>query len=94
MTNRPLDQRVALVTGGTGGIGTAICARLHREGAYVIAADRDAPKTALPGGIRHIPLDVTSEDSVKAMIDDIEACLLYTSPSPRDYAASRMPSSA
>ena len=23
-----------------------------------------------------------------------EACLLYTSPSPRDYAASRMPSSA
>ena len=73
MTNRPLDQRVALVTGGTGGIGTAICARLHREGAYVIAADRDAPKTALPDGIRHIPLDVTSEDSVKAMIDDIEA---------------------
>ena len=24
----------------------------------------------------------------------IEGCLLYTSPSPRDYAASRMPSSA
>ena len=24
----------------------------------------------------------------------IESCLLYTSPSPRDYAASRMPSSA
>ena len=24
----------------------------------------------------------------------IEICLLYTSPSPRDYAASRMPSSA
>ena len=26
--------------------------------------------------------------------EDIERCLLYTSPSPRDYAASRMPSSA
>ena len=25
---------------------------------------------------------------------EINACLLYTSPSPRDYAASRMPSSA
>ena len=25
---------------------------------------------------------------------EIEVCLLYTSPSPRDYAASRMPSSA
>ena len=24
----------------------------------------------------------------------VEGCLLYTSPSPRDYAASRMPSSA
>ena len=26
--------------------------------------------------------------------DSVESCLLYTSPSPRDYAASRMPSSA
>ena len=26
--------------------------------------------------------------------DDDDDCLLYTSPSPRDYAASRMPSSA
>ena len=26
--------------------------------------------------------------------DDLKICLLYTSPSPRDYAASRMPSSA
>ena len=26
--------------------------------------------------------------------DDAQACLLYTSPRPRDYAASRMPSSA
>ena len=32
----------------------------------------------------------------KLFIDalDIKFCLLYTSPSPRDYAASRMPSSA
>ena len=27
-------------------------------------------------------------------VDVMEKCLLYTSPSPRDYAASRMPSSA
>ena len=26
--------------------------------------------------------------------DKFDVCLLYTSPSPRDYAASRMPSSA
>ena len=28
------------------------------------------------------------------LADESTACLLYTSPSPRDYAASRMPSSA
>ena len=33
----------------------------------------------------------------KPIVKDVEGwtiCLLYTSPSPRDYAASRMPSSA
>ena len=35
----------------------------------------------------HKPIDEISEN-------DINDCLLYTSPSPRDYAASRMPSSA
>ena len=28
------------------------------------------------------------------IIEDVEACLLYTSPSPRDLSTSRMPSSA
>jgi NAD(P)-dependent dehydrogenase (short-subunit alcohol dehydrogenase family) len=31
------DQKVAYVTGGMGGIGTAICQRLHKEGFKVIA---------------------------------------------------------
>lgn len=34
-----LDGKKALVTGGTGGIGTAICERFVAEGAEVIAAD-------------------------------------------------------
>ena len=33
-------------------------------------------------------------DSVAAKFDDLEVCLLYTSPSPRDKRQSRMPSSA
>ena len=35
-------------------------------------------------------------DLMKPEMADVmfESCLLYTSPSPRDYAASRMPSSA
>ena len=28
------------------------------------------------------------------VLSELNICLLYTSPSPRDYAASRMPSSA
>ena len=32
--------------------------------------------------------------NIKARLDDIWACLLYTSPSPRDATLSRMPSSA
>ena len=31
---------------------------------------------------------------LEKVIADVRSCLLYTSPSPRDYAASRMPSSA
>ena len=39
-------------------------------------------------------LDAMTKDSVKDMKKKADGCLLYTSPSPRDYAASRMPSSA
>ena len=38
-----------------------------------------------------VPVKWTNFTNGGAMTD---ACLLYTSPSPRDYAASRMPSSA
>ncbi|MGA0950118.1 MAG: SDR family NAD(P)-dependent oxidoreductase, partial [Burkholderiaceae bacterium] len=32
-----MEQKVAYVTGGMGGIGTAICQRLHQDGFKVIA---------------------------------------------------------
>ena len=40
------------------------------------------------------PVPLKSKNVFTLMISVLLSCLLYTSPSPRDYAASRMPSSA
>lgn len=43
---KPMVGRIALVTGGAGGIGAATAARLLREGACVMLADRDSAALA------------------------------------------------
>lgn len=62
-----LDGKVALVTGGRGGIGRAICERLGREGAAVYAADL-SEGGSIGGGCasRFVALDVADEAAVKA----------------------------
>jgi NAD(P)-dependent dehydrogenase (short-subunit alcohol dehydrogenase family) len=55
-----LDGKVAIVTGGSQGIGAAIVAGLEREGATAVVADLEPPE----GGIR---ADVASEGDVEAM---------------------------
>ncbi|AXE84223.1 SDR family oxidoreductase [Streptomyces sp. Go-475] len=62
-----LDEQVAIVTGGAGGIGTAVARALAAEGAAVVVADiRDAEgadlAARLGGRARFTHLDVTSED--------------------------------
>ncbi|HEV8419803.1 MAG TPA: SDR family oxidoreductase [Actinomycetota bacterium] len=64
---------VALVTGGTGGIGRAICNRLAKEGYAVLAGDisvttAEEPSPAGPGAIVEYPMDVTSQGSVDAAV--------------------------
>ncbi|CAM5771476.1 SDR family NAD(P)-dependent oxidoreductase [Bosea minatitlanensis] len=55
--------RIAVVTGGAGGIGAAVAARLARDGLTPVAWDIAAPAAAGPA---HIRCDVADEASVAA----------------------------
>jgi len=70
-----LDGRVALVTGGRGGAGRAVCERFAAEGAFVFAADLDDAGTigSSPAIGEFLRFDVTSEDEVSAGIATIES---------------------
>jgi meso-butanediol dehydrogenase/(S,S)-butanediol dehydrogenase/diacetyl reductase len=71
-----LSGKVALVTGGRGGIGRAICARFLREGATVFAADLTEQGSLAAGrsddGTQFLRLDVTSEDEARAAMTEVE----------------------
>jgi NAD(P)-dependent dehydrogenase (short-subunit alcohol dehydrogenase family) len=69
MSNQ-LQGKTAFVTGGSGGIGTAICERFAAEGAQVIAADLHPPLTAVQG-VEFREFDVTSESMVIATFNEI-----------------------
>ncbi len=69
MSNQ-LQGKTAFVTGGSGGIGAAICERFAAEGAQVIAADLHPP-TATVQGIEFREFDVTSESMVISTFNEI-----------------------
>jgi rhamnulose-1-phosphate aldolase/alcohol dehydrogenase len=78
---RPMVGRIALVTGGAGGIGSATAARLMADGSCVMLADRDGDAVeAVREGlatrfgkdvVRAVACDVTDEAQVRAAF---EAC--------------------
>jgi NAD(P)-dependent dehydrogenase (short-subunit alcohol dehydrogenase family) len=72
------NQRLALVTGATRGIGLAIARDLARNGLRVVVGGRDAPlgakvATELGGGARFQALDVTDDASIAAIAASLEA---------------------
>ncbi|HTX13190.1 MAG TPA: SDR family oxidoreductase [Solirubrobacteraceae bacterium] len=70
MTPPDRASRIALVTGGAGGIGRAIVAALTADGHRVVSGDiaKDAPAEATLG----VRLDVTNSDSVEEAITRVE----------------------
>lgn len=74
-----MSTRIALVTGGTGGIGAATCQALAASGHRVIAADIYLPEArladlrALPGlaSLEAIALDVSDHEACARAVSDI-----------------------
>ncbi|NYD24333.1 GolD/DthD family dehydrogenase [Kineococcus aurantiacus] len=63
--------RVALVTGGAGGIGAAVVAAFEAEGTAVAVLDRDERALAGAGGRFHVAADVTDPASVASAVDRV-----------------------
>ncbi len=78
-----MQSRIALVTGGTGGIGTAICARLARMGHRVATNYRDATRAqawqarlkADGVDVALFPGDVAEVESAHALVEAVKADL-------------------
>ena len=80
-----LDNKVALVTGAAGGVGSAVVSRFLAAGARVLAADQAAvpgavnrasdaePSAAADGDLRHLSLDITDETQWQAAAELVRA---------------------
>src|SRR5688572_24515658 len=68
-----LSTRVAVVTGASGGIGSAIARALAERGADVRAVGRRlAALDALGDGVRPYPLDLTDDAALMALVAQLD----------------------
>ena len=102
MVHENLNGRVAVITGGGGVLCSGFAKDLAAQGVKVAildlreeAAQKVADEIKAAGGeALAVGCNVLESESLEAARERINACLLYTSPSPRDATLSRMPSSA
>ena len=100
----PAETRGLFTTGGSMAMFNAIaCAREKllgddiRAGTMYVSSQSHhcIAKAARLAGIAHDRVRIIDVDhQFRLRVDELEGCLLYTSPSPRDRTRSRMPSSA
>ena len=78
-----LSGKIAIVTGGNGGIGLGMARGLARAGAHVVVAGRNTAKSmaavreieGLGGQGSAFTVDVADEESVRRMMDDVQGRL-------------------
>jgi rhamnulose-1-phosphate aldolase/alcohol dehydrogenase len=72
---KPLSRRIALITGGGGGIGGAIAKKLATEGAHVVITDlseerlTEAISTYNKDSARYFATDITKEESLSDLLN-------------------------
>ena len=70
MVGRLVDK-VAVVTGGSSGIGQGIVARFVQEGAAVVTCSRGQPAAPVPDGAEWLRADVARDEDVTALRDAV-----------------------
>ena len=100
-----MEEEIAPQSGGVGGgavrdqsglVGVGIVFQPVEDGTLYVKSMRDESPAARSGLIQvgDCLCEVNGRDVFRQPTDVVKACLLYTSPSPRDKRQPRMPSSA
>jgi 3-oxoacyl-[acyl-carrier protein] reductase len=96
---RPLQGKIALVTGASRGIGEAIATTLHRDGAELVLLDvpalsKDLAEVAERLGAETIEVDITDPDAPQRIADELSGgvdVVVHNAGVTRDRTIAKMP---